>query len=217
MLLVFDNATGVGRRMGEILQMTRLFTQFRLHHGFLVRFCNPYSGNEKGNVESNVGFIRRNLFVPPIEVSHDIASFNTTTLLPLCYNLKASDVHYKHGGLVCDLFEKDRQALRTLPQKPFEVFSRQTMDADGYGRICLGSKHFYSLGSQYADSKIIVDASAWTITAYDSNARLIGTMERQYGQERTCSQNMGSMLASLSRKPGSWPNSFIRRKWSTGL
>jgi len=215
-ILIFDNATGVGRRIGDILQMTRLFTLFRMHYGFQVRFCNPYSGNEKGNVESNVGYIRRNLFVPPLEVPQDIASYNTGTLLALCHDLKAGDTHYKHELPVSELFEKDKEAFKALPQKPFEVFSRQTVKADGYGRICLSGKHFYTLGSQYSDSPIIVDAAAWNVTTYDANGQLIGTMAREYGRERTSSQNMGSMLASLSRKPGSWGNSFIREEMLEG-
>jgi transposase len=32
-----------------------------------VSFCNPASGNEKGNVENKVGFLRRNLLTPMIQ------------------------------------------------------------------------------------------------------------------------------------------------------
>lgn len=46
-LIIFDNATGVGRRFGELIRETKLFMQFRAHYGFSVRFCNPQSGHEK--------------------------------------------------------------------------------------------------------------------------------------------------------------------------
>jgi len=49
-LLVFDNATGVGRRVMDKVHETELFARFRAHYGFQIRFCNPYSGHEKGNV-----------------------------------------------------------------------------------------------------------------------------------------------------------------------
>lgn len=65
LLAIFDNASGVGKRIGEVLRLSELFSRFRMHYGFLVRFCNPHSGHEKGNVEVNVGYVRRNLFVPP--------------------------------------------------------------------------------------------------------------------------------------------------------
>jgi transposase len=35
-----------------------------LHYRFRAEFCNPASGNEKGNVENKVGYSRRNAFVP---------------------------------------------------------------------------------------------------------------------------------------------------------
>lgn len=63
-LLIFDNATGVGRRVGDRIHETELFQRFRAHYGFQVRFCNPYAGYEKGNVERKVAYVRKNLFVP---------------------------------------------------------------------------------------------------------------------------------------------------------
>ena len=47
-LLVFDNATGVGRRVMDKIHETELFSRFRAHYGFQIRFCNPYAGHEKG-------------------------------------------------------------------------------------------------------------------------------------------------------------------------
>lgn len=63
-LLVFDNATGIGRRTRDKIIESRLFSQFKQHYRTQARYCNPYSGNEKGNVENAVGFLRRNLMVP---------------------------------------------------------------------------------------------------------------------------------------------------------
>ena len=47
--LVFDNASGVGRRLGDTVRMTELFTRCQAHYGFETTFCNPYAGHEKGN------------------------------------------------------------------------------------------------------------------------------------------------------------------------
>ena len=59
------NATGVGHRNpdGTVTQ-TVMFQRFCAQYGFEARFCNPYSGNEKGSVENAVGFVRRNPVVP---------------------------------------------------------------------------------------------------------------------------------------------------------
>ena len=61
---MLDNATEAGRRVrGEVTE-SHLFSLFRAHYRMGSRYCNPYSGNEKGSVENAVGFIRRNLLVP---------------------------------------------------------------------------------------------------------------------------------------------------------
>jgi transposase len=47
--LVFDNASGVGRRVKENVRMAELFLRFKAHCGSDVTFCNPDAGHEKGN------------------------------------------------------------------------------------------------------------------------------------------------------------------------
>lgn len=61
-LLVFDNTTGVGRRIRDKVSFADLFLRFKCHYGFTVRFCNPDSGHEKGHVENKVGYVRRNVY-----------------------------------------------------------------------------------------------------------------------------------------------------------
>ena len=71
-LLVLDNATEAGRMAFGKVTESRLFSQFRARYRCESRYCNPYSGNEKGSVENAVGFLRRNLLVPvPVADSLD--------------------------------------------------------------------------------------------------------------------------------------------------
>ena len=117
-LLVFDNATGVGRRICEKVIETELFSRFRAHYGFQVRFCNPQAGWEKGSVENKVGTIRRNLFVP-VPTYHDVEEFNKELLNK--HKIKAAEEHYKKGTQIAELFEEDKKHLLPLPRKPFSV------------------------------------------------------------------------------------------------
>ena len=60
--LRFDNMTTAVAQVlkdGERV-LTDGFTRFMLHCIFRADFCNPASGNEKGNVEKKVGYSRRN-------------------------------------------------------------------------------------------------------------------------------------------------------------
>lgn len=103
---MFDNATGIGHRFWEILKENPMFQRFRVHYGFESRFCNPNSGHEKGSVESNVGYIRRNIFVPDLKIPEDIEEFNLTDMLYYCEKLMEKRFHYIHKVPVFDLFEK---------------------------------------------------------------------------------------------------------------
>jgi transposase len=55
--------------------LTSEFIIFKLHYGFEAVFCNPGSGNEKPHAEINVGYLRRNMFVP-IPTIDDLKTFN---------------------------------------------------------------------------------------------------------------------------------------------
>ena len=59
----YDNLTLAVRKIlrGYQRHQTERFVAFRSHWGFDSEFCNPSRGNEKGGVESEVGYFRRNL------------------------------------------------------------------------------------------------------------------------------------------------------------
>ena len=44
--MVFDNATGIGKRVGTRVVETKLFGAFKLHYRSESRYCNPYSGHD---------------------------------------------------------------------------------------------------------------------------------------------------------------------------
>ena len=63
--LCFDNMTTAVAQVlkdGERV-LTAGFTRFMLHYRFQADLCNSALSNEKGNVESKVGYSRRNAFV----------------------------------------------------------------------------------------------------------------------------------------------------------
>ena len=208
-LLVFDNATGVGRRVCETVTETELFSRFRAHYGFQVRFCNPRAGWEKGHVENKVGTIRRNLFVPA-PTYHDVEEYNTELLEK--HEIKAAEKHYKKGAVISELFEEDRKHLLPLPRKPFEVIRYETCKADGYGNICLDGKHHYSTKPENHDKKVLVGIRAHYIDILEENGDVLVRHKRQYGNDRTDTRDYSTSLAMLSRNAGAWPNSGFRQE-----
>ena len=206
-LIIFDNATGVGRRIGEVIRETKLFRQFRAHYGFSVRFCNPYSGHEKGNVENKVGYTRRNLFVPE-PAFDDVETFNRELLDR--HVEKAEEIHYKKLLPIKELYRADEQALLPLPAKPFDVCRYEYEKTDGYGKIHLDARHHYSTRPEYAGSEVLVCIRAHTVDILDENRELVVQHTRQYGSTRTDTLDYRTSLATLLRNAGAWPNSGIR-------
>ena len=134
--IVFDNAAGVGHKgYGEREpRLTHLFQAFQAHYGFDCSFCNPYSGHEKGAVESKVGMVRRKLFVPRPSV-WSLENFSAG-LPDRCLEL-ATKPHCRKDTEERGLFSEDRAALLPLPGKRFDVVTWRHMKADRYGVVTL--------------------------------------------------------------------------------
>lgn len=213
-VIVFDNAAGIGRRIADTVKVTELFSRFQAHHRFTARFCNVNAGHEKGNVESKVGYVRRNLFVPA-PATDSIEDYNRH-LLSLCEK-DAGRPHYKKGSSIEALFAQDRARLLPLPLKPFDVVRYERVTADGYGKVCADGSHYYSTRPDLARKRITIGLRAGTVEVYDETGALICSHRRVFGKGRSDSSDAASMLASLSRKPGAWGESLIRRQCPEAL
>lgn len=206
-LIIFDNATGVGRRMGEVIKETKLFKQFRSHYGFSVRYCNPDSGHEKGNVENKVGYTRRNMFVPE-PAFDDVEAFNRDLLDQ--HIVKADEIHYKFLLPIRELYRADKHALLPLPGKPFDVCRYGYEKTDGYGKIHIDARHHYSTRPEYAGQEVLVCIRAHTIDILDENKELVVQHTRQYGATRSDTIDYRTSLSILLQNAGAWPNSGVR-------
>lgn len=205
--LVFDNASGVGRRVSENVRMAELFLRFKAHYGFDVTFCNPYSGHEKGNVENKIGYLRRNLFVPLPTVT-DVQAFNEE-LLTRC-EADWQREHYKKGAPIALLFEDDRNALLYLPKASFSACRYIRVKTDGYGKFLVDGKHHYSSSPDWAGKEIVVRIGAHTVEPLDPSGEPISVHLRLFGKQRTDSVDVRTTLSRLLHSPGAWRNSGIR-------
>jgi len=214
-VIVFDNATGIGRRICNMLQENDMFVRFRQQYRFESRFCNPNSGHEKGNVEANVGYIRRNLFVPPIEIPSDVETYNRTELFSLCEKLMAARMHYLQNVPVNSLFDQDRNALLELPSATFKARRILQVKTNGYAELVLDNMHRYTLESRYRDMPVLVETWPWIVKVYDAQGVFLEQFEREYSGSRTGSINIRTCINNVVKKPGSWPNSTFRSRIST--
>ena len=212
--LVFDNATGVGRRVGEAISTADTFERFAAHYGFEFTFCNPYSGNEKGAVENAVGAVRRNVFVPMPRIDN-LRAYNRR-LLKTCM-ARADKGHYLKGEPERQLFEEDCASMLDLPAKPFKAARIDGSKADKYGDICLEGKHRYPLGPEHALERVGMELGAFTVAFFTAEGEPIARFDRAYGDAPTRACDPLSQLALLCRKPGAWRNSEVRATMPPGL
>lgn len=184
-VLIMDNATGAGRRdrNGEVT-LTHVFAAFVSHHRMEVRFCNPYSGNEKGSVENAVGYLRRNLMVPkPAAESFEQLS---RLLLERCEELARSCPSPADPAMsVAERFGRDRDELMALPSMPFDAVSWHTRKSDKYGRVQFGSSHCHAGGGR-ARANVLVAARWDSVTLHDPDTdAVIADYPRAYGATAT--------------------------------
>lgn len=196
----------MGRRVCDKVRTTETFTAFAAHYGFGFSFCNPYSGHEKGNVESKVRFIRANLFVP-VPRFHNVDLFNRR-LLGRCYSLSKS--HYLKGEDERQLFVEDSVAMAGLPGVAFNVVRYVHCKADKQGKICVDGPHRYSTDPSLAGRQLIVGLGATAVAVYTESGELVCEHERQYGSAPTDTTNPASQLPLLTMKLGAWRNSQVR-------
>ena len=79
--LRYDNLASAVKKIlrGRQRVETERIIAFRSHWGFQSEYCNPASGNEKGGVEGELGWYRRNWLVPVPEAD-DLESLNRQLL-----------------------------------------------------------------------------------------------------------------------------------------
>ncbi len=208
--LVFDNATEVGRRFGTVIRVSSLFKLFSAHYGFDYSFTNPYSGNEKGNVEAKVGFTRRNLFVP-IPAFFDVRGFNRR-LIKDCLDQSANESHWKLGTLELELFEEDKQALCPLPPEAFSCIKWETRKCSKQGIFTLGGIHRYSAGPACAGKEVALALGAFDVTVIDiETGEVVTTYERAWQKVPANSSDPILQLKLLAIRPGGWRDSIVRQ------
>jgi len=172
------------------------FYRFKLHHRFEVDFCNPASGNEKGNVENKVGYDRRNMLVP-VPTIDDFAAFNEE-LLTRC-DADHNREHYRHKRQISELWSEEKEKLLTLPEHEYEVFRYESLSVSKTGFVSIDTNRYGlspALAGKIVQAKIRFDR----VEVYYDRQRLT-SYERNYGRQQEIT-DWKQYLPILLRKPG---------------
>lgn len=210
--MVLDNATEAGRMVrGEVTE-SRPFSQFRAHYRFESRYCNPYSGNEKGSVENAVGFLRRNLLVP-VPAFGALPELNAF-LAEGCARVNAA-ARCRDGRPHGEAYREDLAAMRALPGVEFDAVRWVTARADKRGYVEADGRE-YVAGPAWHGRSLLVGMRASTAEILADRGRRVAVLPRAFG-EGPAVRNPLSLVPAIIARPRAFGESTIRRDMPPGL
>lgn len=196
-VLRYDNLSSAVRKIlrGFRREETLRFLAFRSHWQFDVTFCTPGEGHEKGGVEGEAGYFRRNHWVP-VPVAEDLDALNVA-LLAGC---RADEARVIEGRphTVGEALTLERPHLRPLAVAGFDLHDVCFPLVDGLGCVRVKTNAYsvpLPVGVR-AEARVSADH----VEVWHGGAR-VARHERSYGRHQSV-LDLEHYLDVLHHKPG---------------
>jgi transposase len=197
----YDNLTPAVTRVlrkGRARIENPRWTAFRSHYRFAAFYCEPgiEGAHEKGGVEGQVGYFRRNYLVPVPEVD-SLAELNKRIAVA-----EAAEDGRRIGARIRTIgqdFAAEVPRLVPLPEEPFETGLLLTPRVDRYGQVTVRMNR-YSVPARLIGRQVRVVLRSSELVIYDGRreaARHVRAAGR--GTETLV---LDHYLEALMRKPG---------------
>lgn len=157
-------------------------------------------------MENAVGFLRRNLMVPELDVT-SLAALNEM-LLTRCDEL-AGRGHWRKGAPIGELFADDVSAGLALPGVGFDAVRYESRRADKTGKILIEG-NAYLAGPAYHDRHLRAGIRHDVIEVLDEHGHPVIVFDRVYGNNDQTVFAPVQLLRALAVKPGAWGHSPAR-------
>jgi transposase len=195
----YDNSrVAVARITGSrSRKVTDAFLRLKSHHLFEDHFCLVRRPNEKGHVETLIGFARRSFLVPVPNVSGGLGPLNAD-LERRCRDDLARRLWGKPAAKA-DLLAEERAALLPLPSEGFVAARVEPRCADSLSLVSFDANQ-YSVPTEFAHHRVTVVASVDTVRIVAGD-RVAAAFPRCWGREQVFYDPV-HYLAVLERKPG---------------
>lgn len=134
-------------------RITAEYAAFAHHYGFVVDPCNAYCPNEKGRVESGVGYLKTGFFAGREPSSLPALQ---AALRDWLVNEANRRIHGATGRRPADDFEAgERKHLKPLPVSPADCGVEQQAMADSRFRVTVDTNR-YSVPAAFAARRVIL-------------------------------------------------------------
>ena len=195
----YDNSKIAVARItgGRERKVTDEFLRLKSHHLFESHFCLVRRPNEKGHVETLIGYARRNFLVPVPAVHGGLEPLNTD-LESRC----RADLGRRLRGkpaIKADLLEKERPALLGLPGEAFVAARVEPRSVDSLSLVRFDAND-YSVPTAYAHHRVTVIGTVDTVRVVVGD-RVVAGHRRRWDREQVTYDPV-HYLALLERKPG---------------
>lgn len=206
--LRYDNLKSAVKKVlrGCRREETARFIAFRSHWRFESSFCTPGEGHEKGGIEGEVGFFRRNHWVP-VPQARDLEDLNRQ-LLVSC----REDEHRKIAGreqTVGQGMMAEREHLLPLAEEGFDLAEVSFPHVDGLGRVRVRT-NFYSVPLR-PGTEVEARVHAGEVELRH-DGRCVARHERCYGRQQEI-LDLEHYLEVLEHKPGALAGSKPLEQW----
>lgn len=204
----YDNLKAAVKKIlrGRQREETERFIAFRSHWGFAAEFCNVESGNEKGGVEGEVGYFRRNNLTPILS-ARDLANLNDQ-IREQCRKAEARMIGGRKES-VGALHIGERAHLLPLSLERFDLAERSNPRVDGQGRVKVRTNWYSAPIATGRRVEVKLHADRLEILF---EGRVVARHERCYGRGEEI-LNLEHYLDVLARKPGALANSTPLWQW----
>lgn len=206
--LRYDNLKSAVKKVlrGHRREETERFIACRSHWQFESSFCNPAAGHEKGGVEGEVGYFRRNHLVPVPQVK-SLAELNEH-LRQACQADEARVIGERKQS-VGALLQAERAHLLPLPTEDFALAEEHFCRVDGKGCVQVRT-NWYSTPLRPGTQARVRVLPARVEVHYQG--RLVAQHLRCY-QRRQQILELEHYLDVLPQKPGALAGSKPLQQW----
>jgi transposase len=205
----YDNLTTAVHRIlrGRNRDEQETFVRFRSHYLFESRFCTPGQAHEKGGVENDVGYVRRN-FLVPIPTVTDFAELNQR-LLAAC-EADAQRTVARSDQSIGTRWQSEVPALQPLPPHPFACCTSHEVTLNGYSQVSFETNR-YSVPADKAQKHLTLRAYPFHIEILADHA-VITSHPRAYGTNQDVLEPL-HYLSLLAQRPGAFEHAQPLRQW----
>jgi transposase len=211
--IIYDNLKVAVLRVleGRNREEQAVFLAFRNHYVFESRYCNRASGNEKGGVESDVGYVQRN-FLTGVPAFADYEELNAH-LLARC---QENDQRVVGGQsqTIHEAWQTEQAHIRALPAHDFACCASREVRVNKYSQVTFETNR-YSVPTDQAYPTVTLRAYPFQVEILHQD-RILTTHSRCYEREQDISDPL-HYLPLLEQRPGAFeharPMRQLRQDW----